>query len=326
MLKALLPVECLYAFDMDLYQVRVDSVETHQNVKDAKKFSYTNALKQAYGMLKKRVLVSPLNDEEDIDAQRFVLSYQIEQEKFSHTTYIATYKFQFDPQVLAKYFDAQNIPFLKKFCAPTLVIPILERFVFHEENTWLHVWEEALPFSRTRLVLPEGNIQDFGFGEDLLYEERAAQGVQGLLQRYPAHHVAVFVFSPLAKILHITLYDTKGDPTFQTSLKLEQDTLIYVRDAAIDALNILANKYIMGSQDAKNLSCVMHFNRLDQLTPLFQYLKRTGENPHLHLLKLDANNAFFSIDDDQHSFLSFFEKQNFKLTQHAHIWHAHPVN
>lgn len=99
------------------------------------------------------------------EAERFVLDFEIEDERSSDVRYLATINVRFRPDVVREFLRGTRIPFVETASLPVVVVPILHRggttLLWEEENQWRDAWS-GLPGAAglVPLLTPFGDISD----------------------------------------------------------------------------------------------------------------------------------------------------------------------
>ncbi len=99
------------------------------------------------------------------DAERFVLDFEIEDERSSDVRYLATIKVRFRPDAVRDLLRSSGIPFVETASLPVVVVPVLRRggedLLWEEDNQWRDAWS-GLPGAAglVPLLAPFGDISD----------------------------------------------------------------------------------------------------------------------------------------------------------------------
>ena len=331
----MLPASLCAQPDMDIYSIADITVnQTAENPDKAQQAAYFAARKRAWEVLSTRLLGTP-HDCDDDTLGGLILSHRIVSEKMSSTTYHATYHFQFLPAEVDTYLGIKNRNHSQQWADPTIIIPIFDKVYpplsFHEENPWLRAWQAILPFSRSPLIIPEGDAQDLVLGQDIIDPLKRNMGIQGLYKRYPGKHVAVVTFRPQNKAVHLQLYNEK-------TAKIMDEMLIVMntdpKQALTETIERL-NKWFGSAPDKPSAQALdvfqisVHYKTIGQLLPLCQCLGSMRDAaslkiPRLSLSELTQTRALFSLShiNDVTALKAFFESRGFQLRKTAAGWTA----
>ncbi|MDC0344693.1 DUF2066 domain-containing protein [Alphaproteobacteria bacterium] len=324
------PVDSWGQEDLELYFLEdVQVVETDQDARLAKKNAYAEAVKKAYDQLMQRLGAEKMTTLPLEGMKALVHSHRVVSEKFSQTTYRATYNVQFDPELVDKMLGEQNIKFLSQRAAPTVIVPVYDDsyppLSFHEESPWLKAWSAKLPFSISPLIFPEGDGKDLGSGQDIIDPIKRNMGLKTLLERYPGKYVAVVTLRPQAKKLLLEIYDEETRKLNDQTIDVESVEIPHAVNIVVEQLN----QWFRGSK-ATPLSIEGHFQVVVQYTsfgqvlPLFRCLAAEKDAPHLELVRLEPQRAIFALSHhkDVADLKGFFAEMGFDIEKVGPQWVA----
>lgn len=165
------------------------------------------------------------------DAQNYVLSLQVKDEKRSSVRYIATLDIMYNPPAVRALLRQSGITFSETPLTPVLVLPLWQSasaappVLWEDPNPWRDVWQRRPAGGLVPVTTPLGDLGDL---QAISADEAAARqsdAVRTILQRYDmtegviAHAVQV---SPDTLQVDLSRHRLAGEPT-QTSLTLTRN-------------------------------------------------------------------------------------------------------
>ncbi|WP_404386404.1 DUF2066 domain-containing protein [Caenispirillum salinarum] len=165
------------------------------------------------------------------EAQNYVLSLQVEDEKRSNVRYIATLDITYNPDAVRQLLRMNDIPFSEQPRTPVLVVPLWQApgaagpILWEDPNPWRAAWNRRAGDGLVPTRVPLGDLGDL---RALSADEAAggdAAAVRNLLQRYDMTE-SVVARAALAGedqlAVDMTRYRLAGQPSRQ-SLTLTRD-------------------------------------------------------------------------------------------------------
>lgn len=165
------------------------------------------------------------------EAQNYVLSLQVEDEKRSAVRYIATLDITYNPDAVRQLLRMNNIPFSEQVSTPVLVVPLWQAagaagpILWDDPNPWRETWNRRNGEGVVPTRVPLGDLGDL---QAVSADEAAggdAEAVRALLQRYDMTEavVARVTMTGDEKMdVGMTRYRLAGDPS-QHSFSLTRE-------------------------------------------------------------------------------------------------------
>ncbi|MCZ6764004.1 MAG: DUF2066 domain-containing protein [Alphaproteobacteria bacterium] len=208
-----------------------------------------------------------------VDAQAYVLDFEIVNERTSDVRYLADLNVRFRPGAIADFLRMTGIPFAQTRSAPVLVVPLLRQgdsvLLWEEANQWREAWATTqLSAGLVPIIVPFGDISDISeiSSAAALRADRGA--LAGIAAKYGAQDslIAVATLSSGGAgrdRVDVSLSRIGSGPqrpvAFTTTAGAGQDTATLLREAVLTSVErvrdawISANVVQLGPQQVLNV-------------------------------------------------------------------------
>ncbi len=321
----------------DIY-VEFNLAKNTANRKKAVNLAYDKALKR---YLRWITLESNENISEiikQIEPNKVIKGYSIENEKFSKNKYSALISVNFDKSEIKKLLASRNIKHSFLRGTNTLVIPLMkiqDRYILWDDpNPWFETWlRRPLDSNLTEFILPTGDVEDLitlsaEDAEALVYYK-----IKNITNKYNANQAIVLFLSVEENLGDYTVKLKASDGLSRKEINLESldffktdnfsDTLFNLANAFADYLDDLwVDKNIKEFQESKNfINAEIKYESLEQWISIKKILKSNKRLSSFKILGITNKKAFVLIEIlSKDDFLEEIEKKKLLVSRDKNSW------
>lgn len=259
----------------DLYTIKGVHVDvTAASASEARTIAQARGQKDALNDLMRRLTLvadwSRLPDVPDNVVQDAVRGFQVASEKASSTRYIADLNVSFRPDALRNLLKRNNILFGETQAKAALLVPIYRKgdteAFWDDSNPWRDaVAARDLDNAMTPLLLPLGDVQEFGLLTSMQAVNGDQQAIKNLGQRYGADDVIVAIATVNGAGTSVSLTINRYGPNGGEPLKRSYQSL---DEAAAGLIAVLGEQWkrdtIVEPGTQAQLTAAVFFSSLDQ--------------------------------------------------------------